>query len=289
MGDLAFGTDGWRGIIAADFTRSNVERIARAYAAFVHENSAAERGVVLGYDRRFQSDRMAGHITRVLSDAGVPTWLASSPTTTPAVSQAVVTRGAFGGLVVTASHNPPEFNGIKFKSSIGGSASVEEVSAIARLVDGPVPTSAGASVTDTDLQAEHLRHLKATVPGCPGTRRLRIVVDPMYGAASGLTAPLLRARGHEVTEIRAQRDPSFGGINPEPMPPHTDALAAAVVDTCADIGVAMDGDGDRIGAVDARGQYFSPHRIFAMLAHAALSTGQRGRGQWSKMARRKRV
>ena len=277
MSELVFGTDGWRGIIAADFTLANVERVARAYSAFVHSRDGANRGVVVGFDRRFLSEGMAARVATILADTGVPTWLGYAPATTPAVSQGVVAREAFGGLVVTASHNPPEFNGIKFKASFGGSASAEDVAEIGSFLDRPAPSRPASAVVVADLQEEHRQHLQQTIAPTGDHRPMRVVVDPMHGAASGLTPELLRARGHSVIEIRADRNPSFGGVSPEPIPPHVDALSRAVVDTGADIGVALDGDGDRIGAVDARGHFFSPHRLIAMLAHDALSSGQRGR------------
>ena len=277
MAEIRFGTDGWRGVIANDFTRENVETVARAYAVALHRRDVAEKGVVVGYDARFLSDRNAGHVARVLSEAGIPVTLAWSLTTTPAVSHAVVALDAAGGVAVTASHNPPEYNGLKFKSPYGGSAGPEEIAEIAACLGEAVPRAARAPIREADVAALYRERLIASLPPKRDGRRLRIVVDPMHGAAQGLAADLLRERGHDVIEIRGDRNPLFGGVNPEPIPPHVDALGVAVREAGADLGLAMDGDADRIGAVTAHGDFFDAHRIFALLAHTMLASGERGR------------
>jgi phosphomannomutase len=277
MTPIEFGTDGWRGIIADDFTRENVGRVARAYACVLHADGTACRGVVVGYDRRFLSDRMAAHAADELSAAGVPAKLASCPVTTPAVSLHVVNGNHAGGLMVTASHNPPEYNGIKIKSDVGGSASEEYVARIAASVDrppgGPTPTV----VERADIAAAYVERLLALHADDRPSRRLRIVVDSMHGSGSGIGASVLRAMGHDVVGIRYSANPLFGGVFPEPIPPHIAALQRAVGAEGADLGVALDGDGDRIGAVTADGEFFSPHRILALMALAALRSGASGR------------
>lgn len=277
MTAIRFGTDGWRGIIGDDFTRENVGRVARAYAVTLHADGVNGRGVVVGYDRRFLSDRMGRHAAEELAAAGVPVKLADGPVTTPAVSVAVTAGGHAGGLVVTASHNPPEYNGVKLKSAAGGSASEEFVARVAANV-GRVPASAPrAGLCLADIDGDYTAHILSLRHDRPPARPLRIVVDTMHGSASGAAGRILRAMGHEIIEIRDSANPSFGGVSPEPIPPHVAALERAVLRETADLGVALDGDGDRIGAVTADGAFFSPHRILSLMALTSLRSGEQGR------------
>ncbi len=276
MTPIVFGTDGWRGIIGADFTQENVGRVACAYARALHDEGTAGQGVVVGYDRRFLSDRMATHVADTLAAAGVPVCISTGAVTTPAVSLAVVEGGHAGGLMVTASHNPPEYNGIKVKSAEGGSASEEQVARIAARVDAESPSYARTSVVERDIGADHLRRLSTMHPG-DGERPLRVVVDTMHGSAAGVAGEALRAAGHDVVEIRDSANPSFGGVHPEPIPPHIHMLQRAVLTERADLGIALDGDGDRIGAVTSTGEFFSPHRVLSLMALTALRRGATGR------------
>jgi phosphomannomutase len=275
---VRFGTDGWRAIIGDEFTRENVVRVARAYGAYLHQRGAAHNGVVVGYDARFLSDRMARHMADALAEGGVPVALASTDVPTPAVSHAVVERQAAGGISVTASHNPPEYNGVKFKAAYGGSAPDDAMRAIESYLDGPWPTAQAAPLRVVGLHESYAGYLRDAVPAPRAGRRLRLVVDPMHGAARGLTAALLREQGHDVVEIRGTRNPAFGGVFPEPVPPHTNMLAAAVRAQGADLGLATDGDGDRIGVVTGSGEFFDAHRVLALLAYHLLAVeGRAGR------------
>ncbi|MDA1191397.1 MAG: phosphoglucomutase/phosphomannomutase family protein, partial [Candidatus Poribacteria bacterium] len=276
MTPITFGTDGWRGIIADTFTQANVERVARAYGVYLQQNGLRDQGVVVGYDARFLSDRMAGYVANVLSNCGAKVWLSNRICTTPSVSHAVVELGAAGGVMVTASHNPAEYNGIKFKASYGGSASPEEVERIAEWLDKEPNPTTPAPIEKTDIIALYERRLKASAPA-PEGRPLRIVVDPMHGAGARIAAAMLQERGHEIIEIHGSRDVLFGGLHPEPIPPHLNQLGDAVREYNADLGVAVDGDADRIGAVTAQGEFFSSHQIFALLAYAQLNAGESGR------------
>ncbi len=277
MTPIVFGTDGWRGIIGDDFTLENVGRVARAVAASLHDDGVADRGVVVGYDRRYLSDRMGRHVAETVAAAGVPVTLSTSAVTTPAVSLAVVDGGHAAGLMVTASHNPPEYNGIKVKSAEGGSASEEQVGRVAACVDAPPRRRPPAALVEADIAEAHLRRMTAMHPASDGRRALRIVVDTMHGSASGVAGDALRAAGHDVTEIRDGANPSFGGVYPEPIPPHIHMLQRATLAQNADLGIALDGDGDRIGAVTSSGEFFSPHRILSLMARAALRGGDTGR------------
>ncbi len=277
MRPIKFGTDGWRGIIADDFTRENVGRVARAVACALHASGTADRGAVVGYDRRFLSDRMGTHVADTLAAAGVPVTLTSSAVTTPAVSVCVVDGGYAAGVMVTASHNPPEYNGIKIKSAVGGSASEEYVARIAACVDQPTPQRPAAAVDHADVAGAYTERILALHAGESPARPLRIVVDSMHGSASGIGGSVLRQMGHDVVEIRTSANPLFGGVFPEPILPHIAMLQRSVVAEGADLGVALDGDGDRIGAVTADGEFFSPHRILCMMALSSLRSGASGR------------
>jgi phosphomannomutase len=277
MTPIVFGTDGWRGIIGADFTRENVGRVARAVACALHDEGTAARGAVVGYDRRFLSARMAHHVAEELAAAGIPVSLSTGAVTTPAVSLAVVDRGHAGGLMVTASHNPPEYNGIKVKSAEGGSASEEQVARIAARVDATVASGPQATITEADIASAHLRRLSSMHPSADARQPLRIVLDTMHGSAAGVAGAALRAAGHDVIEIRDSANPMFGGVYPEPIPPHIHMLQRVTVAENADLGIALDGDGDRIGAVTSVGEFFSPHRVLSLMALAALRRGEAGR------------
>jgi phosphomannomutase len=277
MTPIRFGTDGWRGIIGDDFTRENVGRVARAYAATVLADGEGARGVVVGYDRRFLSDRMGRHVAEELAAAGVGVRLADSPITTPAVSVAVTLGKHAGGLMVTASHNPPEYNGIKVKSEAGGSASEEYVARVAAHMDQEAGGGGRGRVTVAPIGDDYARHVLALHRDESPARPLRIVLDTMHGSASGVAGRVLREMGHEVVEIRDSANPSFGGVSPEPIPPHIAMLQRVVLRERADLGVALDGDGDRIGAVTSDGEFFSPHRILSLMALTALRRGDAGR------------
>ena len=241
MSKLIFGTDGWRAIIAEDFTFANVRTVAHAIARYVVRAEKPGDEVLVGYDTRFGSDRFARAAAEALSAAGIPVALSSAAAPTPALSLLVTLRKAAGGIQITASHNPFQWNGMKYKASYGSSASPSIVAQIeqelAGLVDWP-------RIRDS---------------------KFRFVVDPMHGAGSGLLSELFRRHDVPCEEIRAARDPLFGGVNPEPIEPHIAALRRAVVDGKYDAGFCLDGDADRIGAIDRDGSFVTPHQIFSIL------------------------
>jgi phosphomannomutase len=272
MTTIKFGTDGWRGIIAEDFTFANARLVALAIARYVIRGEDARKSVLIGYDHRFASDTVARAIADIVSSTGTPVWLTDKPCPTPAISLLVRQRGAAGGLMVTASHNPYQWNGIKYKASYGSSALPSIVAQIEKELAEILATNVAPLPPRKNLihslepRAPYLDTLEKLVDWdriCKS--KFRFVSDVMHGSASGLLVELFRRNGVACDEIRSTRDPLFGGVNPEPIEPHIDALSQAVLAGKYNAGFCSDGDGDRIGAIDRLGNFVNPHQIFAML------------------------
>jgi phosphomannomutase len=272
MTSLRFGTDGWRGVIAEDFTFANARIIAHAIARYVVRGEDARNGVIVGYDHRYASDWVAEEVANVISATGTPVWLADKPCPTPTVSLLVRQRGAAGGVVVTASHNPYQWNGIKYKASYGSSALPSIVAQIEDELEGlkrkgvpPLPPRKNL-IQPLEPRAPYLDTIEKLVDWKRlREAKLKFVADPMHGAAAGLLRELFTRNGIACDEIRGTRDPRFGGVHPEPIEPHIDALRQAVRAGKYDAGLAADGDGDRIGAIDRDGAFVNPHQIFSLL------------------------
>jgi phosphomannomutase len=272
MTAIKFGTDGWRGIIAEDFTFANARTVAQAIARYVVRGEDARKGVIVGYDHRYASDAVARHVAEVFSSTGTPVWLADRPCPTPAISFLVRERAAAGGVAVTASHNPYQWNGIKYKASYGSSALPSIVAQIENELQfvesshaAPLPAR-GELIHSLDPRKPYLDALDELVDWERIRKStFRFVFDAMYGSAAGLLPELLRRHGIACDEIRGTRDPRFGGAHPEPIEPHIAPLQSAVITGKYDAGFAADGDGDRIGAVDRSGAFVNPHQIFALL------------------------
>ena len=270
--EIKFGTDGWRGVIAEDFTYDNVRKVAHAIARYVVRAEKPGSGVLVGYDTRFASEQFARVVAETVAATGTPVWLATDACPTPAISLLVRLRGAAGGIQITASHNPYQWNGIKFKASYGSSASpalVAQVEAELEKVlrDGvPALPPRKELIQSLDVCAPYLETLGGLVDWDRlRASKFRFVIDPMHGAGRGLLRELFRRHGIEAGEIRGTRDPLFGGVNPEPIEPHVEALRHAVREGGYDAGFAFDGDADRIGAIDRDGTFVTPHQIFAIL------------------------
>ncbi len=269
---IKFGTDGWRGVMAEDFTFANVRNVAHAIGRYAARAEKPGAGIVIGYDMRFGSERFARTAAETLAAGGTPVFLAQEPCPTPAVSLLVRQRAAAGGIQITASHNPYRWNGVKFKASYGSSASPAIVSQIEQeiaivLRDGipALPPQPGL-IQPLDVRTPYW----ATLAGLVDWDRLRaakfrFLIDPMHGAGSGLLLELFRRNGIEAAEIRGNRDVLFGGVNPEPIEPHVEALRQAMRGSKYDAGFALDGDADRIGAMDPDGTFITPHQIFSIL------------------------
>jgi len=272
MSAIQFGTDGWRGIIAEDFTFANARTVAAAIARYVVRDEDARKGVLVGYDHRFASDRIAASVAEVISSTGTPVWLADKPCPTPTISLLVRQRQAAGGVVVTASHNPYSWDGIKYKASYGSSA----LPSIVAQIEKELATVEASGVPPLPPRKELIHELEPRAPYLETIEKLidwqrlrdakfRFVVDPMHGSAAGLLKELFHRNGVVCDEIRGTRDPRFGGVHPEPIEPHIEALRKAVLAGKYDAGLAADGDGDRIGAIDRDGAFVDPHQIFALM------------------------
>jgi len=279
MAEIKFGTDGWRGIMGEDFTPENVRVVAYAIARYVIRGEDARKGVLIGYDHRQFADRTAAEIAEVISMTGTPVWLADKPCPTPAISLLVRQRGAAGGIVVTASHNPAEWNGIKYKASYGSSA----LPAIVSQIEGELQAVLGTGVPPLPPRKDLMRSFDPRGPYLDTVEKLvdweklrgakfRFVSDPMHGSAAGLLRELFTRNGVKCDEIRGTRDPHFGSVHPEPIEPHIEALRQAVLAGKYDAGFAADGDGDRIGAIDRDGSFINPHQIFALMVWHLVGT-----------------
>ncbi len=272
--EIVFGTDGWRGIIADSFTFENLAIVAKAYAKFL-KKEGLNKAVAVGYDTRFLSKEFAEMAAGVIAANGLPVHLSNQPIPTPALSYAVRMLDLAGGVMITASHNPPAFNGFKVKGSYGGSATMpivrkleKEIRTLGRGDYRPTTPLAAqideGLITVQDLRTPFLKRV-GELAGLKGTAPGPIVVDSMYGAGQGCMAEVLRAAGYEVIEIRNTINPSFGGNAPEPIEKHLAPLREAIFTHKAGIGLVTDGDADRIAAMDGAGNYVDSHRIFALL------------------------
>jgi alpha-D-glucose phosphate-specific phosphoglucomutase len=265
--EIKFGTDGWRGIIADDFTFDNVRRVAGAIASYVLKYEDAKRGVFIGYDTRFASQRFAQAAAEVIAAAGVPVKLANDYTPTPAVSYAVKQQSAAGGVMITSSHNPWNWNGVKFKGNFGGSATPAIMKRIEEeMAAGAMPKGKNAAMEEVDLKLHYIAAVCAFADvDLIAKTKFKFAVDAMYGSGRGVLSGIFRGRGIRHVAIREELNPLFPGINPEPIEPHVALLQQTVVRENCDAGLATDGDADRIGAVAEDGSFVDSHKIFCVL------------------------
>jgi alpha-D-glucose phosphate-specific phosphoglucomutase len=265
--EIKFGTDGWRGIIADDFTFDNVRRVAGAIASYVLKYEDAKRGVYIGYDTRFASQRFAQAAAEVIAAAGVPVKLANDYTPTPAVSYAVKHQSAAGGVMITSSHNPWNWNGVKFKGNFGGSATPAIMKRIEEeMAAGAMPKGKNAAIEEVDLKLPYIAAVCAFADvDLIAKTKFKFAVDAMYGSGRGVLSGIFRERGIRYVAIREELNPLFPGINPEPIEPHVALLQQTVFREKCDAGLATDGDADRIGAVAEDGSFVDSHKIFCVL------------------------
>jgi len=290
MTQIKFGTDGWRGLIADDFTFENVRRVAGAIASYILKHEDSRRGVVIGYDTRFLSDRAARAVAEVIAGAGVPVLLANDYVPTPTVSYNVKKLGAAGGVMVTSSHNPWNWNGVKFKAKFGGSATP----AIMKLIedelaaetqppdlsptvahktrkDGAptsVPTRAGvrAKIEEVDLKPAYVEAICQFADlNLIRKANFKFAIDSMYGSGRGVLPGIFDKNGIQYVAIRQEVNPLFPGINPEPILPHVALLRETVVKEKCHAGLVTDGDADRIGAVAEDGSFVDSHKCMSVL------------------------
>lgn len=268
--DIRFGTDGWRAVIGDDFTYANLRRVADA-AGRVFAADHPGGLVIVGHDTRFEAENFARAAAEVLAAHGLRVRLTDAYLPTPALCWSVAhDDDAIGGVMLTASHNPAPYLGFKLRMADGGASPVDFTNRVeAALLSEPPARDAGsaATVETADLVGPYLEALRDMVDGdLIAAANLRVAVDPLFGAGQTYLAETLRSFGVEVTELHGERNPSFGGLHPEPIPPHIDEVRAYVRDHGLDAAFITDGDADRIGAADRNGNFVNPHRIIALVA-----------------------
>ena len=268
---IHFGTDGWRAVIAEDFTFENVRRVAGAIGNYLITKVNPKPAVIIGYDTRFHSKVFGETVAKVLNDMGCSVVIGDTFVSTPALSFSVVNRKADGGVMISASHNPPEFNGIKFKTSLGSSSPetvTREFETFLASDAVPVNASAAGKLTTEKLAPAYLKNLKSYIDfKAIKNKNFKVVIDPMHGAGTGYMTTLLAGTKLRQIVIHEKGDPLFGGMHPEPIEEYLTDLKKAVKQSGADIGLATDGDADRIGVVDNNGKYLPPHHVFPLLLY----------------------
>lgn len=280
--DIRFGTDGWRAVIGDDFTYANLRRAADAAARVFSEGNPGGL-VIVGFDTRFEAGSFARAAAEVLAAHGLRVHLSDRYLPTPALCWSVAhTDGAIGGVMLTASHNPAPYLGFKLRMADGGASPKSFTDRVEEAMhpEPPAPDAlAPGRVEVVDLVGPYLDALRDFVDvKAIGDAGLRVAVDPLYGAGQGYLADLLRSMGVDVTELHSEFNPGFGGLHPEPIPPHIDEVRAFVRDAELDAAFITDGDADRIGAADSTGAFVNPHRIIALVTrHLVEDRGMSGR------------
>ena len=285
MGKIKFGTDGWRAVIADDFTFANVAKVAQAIADYYQTQPDREKGLVVGYDARFLSREFAQEMVEVLAGNGIFVILSSEDIPTQCISFVIEDRELAGGAIVTASHNPPKFNGIKIRASFGGSAPAQVTERIEVLLGKNKVRKLALKeaakkrlIKVEDLARGYLKKVESFLDkDLIRKAHLRIVHDSMFGVGDGFIEKLLDKSECEVITIHRKYNPGFGGLNPEPIEKNLEDLKRKVREVGADLGIATDGDADRAGVVDDKGRYLTPHQIFSLLL-LYLVEGRKMRG-----------
>lgn len=284
MSIIKFGTDGWRAIIAKEFTFDNIKVVSQGIACYMKNLNLSKKGIVIGYDNRFLSEQFANECARVLVGNGIKVYLFRKAAPTPLTAFAIRVLEAGGAIMITASHNPPEYNGIKFIPEYAGPALPEVTEAIEeelnRIIEGGKIYELDLNealalnlLQEIDIDREYSNQLLRVINAeFIKERPLKIVVNPMYGSGIGYLDRILSELGCEIKTINNYRDPMFGGFLPEPTEPVLADLKRAVVNYKADLGVALDGDADRFGIIDQEGDYISPNQLGYILFDHLLKT-----------------
>jgi len=286
---IKFGTDGWRGIIAQDFTFDNVRVCAQAVADYLKQSGLDSRGLIIGYDTRFASEDFASAAAEVAAGNGIKVYLCPKATPTPVISFGILAQKAGGAIIITASHNPPIWNGFKYKTEDGAGAPDEVTGEIEKNISRVLAARQikQMSLTEAlkqglveylDLAPIYFRHV-ARLIDLDELRRagLKVIIDSMYGAGAGYLKEFLSGGTIEVVEINSERNPLFPGIRPEPIAANLARLSATVKEQGADVGVATDGDADRLGIMDEKGGFITTLQLFALLCLYLLEVrGERG-------------
>lgn len=287
---IKFGTDGWRGVIAEDYTFDNVRRAAQGYASYMLEQGRAGQWVVVGHDMRFHSENFAAAVAEVLAANGLKVWLTDGATPTPVIAYAVLDKKACGAVNITASHNPPTDNGFKVRNETGGAIDPAGLERIENLIPDDARNAkrttlkdalAAGNVVKFDAATPYIEHL--TRDGLIDLQPIKdagltVMVDAMWGNGAGWFSKLLAGGKTRIIEIHNERNPSFPEMKrPEPIPPNINVGLKATRDNHADVLLITDGDADRVGVGDENGQFVNQLRVYALLAYYLLEfRGQRG-------------
>lgn len=270
---IKFGTDGWRGVIADDFTFENVAKVALASAFYFKRHKKIKNGVVVGYDSRFLSREFAEKSSEVMANKGIKVFISDKISSTPMVSLLSKKMNLAGGIVITASHNPAKYNGYKLKGDFGGPAHPEMIVKLERELKKVIKQKVKSrkmfselltdgKIEEIDFTSRYVEDVKAKLNlELIRSSGIKIAYDAMHGAGQGVLQQLAPVK----VLLRNSVNPSFGGAHPEPLPQYLKGLSDAVVSQGCDIGIATDGDADRIGAFDEKGNFVDSHRIFALL------------------------
>jgi phosphomannomutase len=270
---IKFGTDGWRGVIADDFTFANIAKVALATANFYKHHKKIKNGIVIGYDSRFLSREFAEKVAEVLGNRGIKVILSDKISSTPMVSLLTKKLNAAGGVVITASHNPARYNGFKIKGDFGGPAFPETIEKVEKELKKVIKVNVESKksfkellekgiIRKIDFTSLYIDDIKSKINiDLIKSAGIKIAYDAMHGAGQGVMDQILPLQ----VSLRGDFNPSFGGSHPEPLPQNTPGLIDAIVKNGCDIGIATDGDADRIGAFDEKGNFVDSHRIFALL------------------------
>ena len=267
---IKFGTDGWRAIISEDFTFDNVQKVSQAIADHFKGKDVS---FVVGYDWRFLSEKYAELVTEVLSANNIKVFLSDKAVPTPLVSLAIKNKKLSGGIMITASHNPPDYNGIKIKAHYASSAdqtitkSVESLLEKNKVKTLPLKDAiASGAVEIVDLKSDYMKFMRSYIDlDLLKKSKLKVLVDCMHGVGDGYIKEVLKDTGVQITEMRIGRDPLFGGVNPEPIPKNLGPVFEEMKNGNFDIAIVNDGDADRIAAVMPKGEYISAGQIMALL------------------------
>jgi alpha-D-glucose phosphate-specific phosphoglucomutase len=286
--EIIFGTDGWRGRIAEDYTFENVRRVTQGFSTYLKKNNKSDKGVVVGYDMRFHSENFATAVAEVLAGNGIKVFLTEGATPTPVISYAVVAKKAAAAINITASHNPPTDNGFKVRDEHGGAIAPEGLKEIEAAIPDSSEGIQKLSLVDAkekglveffDAAPDYIAHLEDLIDLQPiKDAGFKVMVDPMWGNGAGWFTRLLEGGKTQVLEMHNERNPSFPEmLRPEPIPPNVDAGLAATLKNKADVLLITDGDADRVGLGDEKGEFVDQLRVFGLLAYYLLEVReQRG-------------
>jgi phosphomannomutase len=273
--EIRFGTDGWRGIIAEDFTFANLKKVAFAIANYALKEDACSKGIIVGHDCRFLSEQFSATVASVLKGFGLKVYVVSEPLPTPAMAALVLNKDAFGAIMLTASHNPFFYHGLKFIPFYGGPATPEITSTIEGYLQEEVKNElaleeSGWEIIDNPRQIYFSFLEKMLQEDVFFNNPLKVVIDPLYGSGSGYLEDYLQKKGWKVVSLHTNRDPFFGGGIPEPKEEILKPLVEKVKEENASLGLALDGDADRFGIIDEKGNFVAPNTILAILYYHLL-------------------